>query len=113
MRVVSRNPTLPSTATVTTAVDKSPASARLSAVATAGDLPTAPTPRPGTRPPEGMILYHKGRFLPADTPGLEEQIAFDRKLVAARIVDEEGRGPRYADLQELLRQRRLKSGQKA
>jgi len=60
-----------------------------------------------------MILYHKGRFLPADTPGLEEQIAFDRKLVAARIVDEEGRGPRYADLQELLRQRRLKSGQKA
>jgi hypothetical protein len=35
---------------VTTAVDKSPASARLSAVATAGDLPTAPTPRPGTRP---------------------------------------------------------------
>lgn len=50
MRVVSRNPTLPSTATVTTAVDKSPASARLSAVATAGDLPTAPTPRPGTRP---------------------------------------------------------------
>ena len=50
MRVASRSPTLPSTATVTTAVDKSPASARLSAVATAGDFPTAPTPRPGTRP---------------------------------------------------------------
>jgi len=44
------NPTLPSTAAVTTAVDKSPAYARLSAVASAGDLSTAPTPRPGTRP---------------------------------------------------------------
>jgi hypothetical protein len=33
-----------------TAVDKSPAYARLSAVAPAGDLPTAPTPIPGTRP---------------------------------------------------------------
>ena len=50
VRVASRNPTLPSTATVTTAVDKSPAYARLSTIATAGDLPTAPTPRPGARP---------------------------------------------------------------
>jgi hypothetical protein len=44
------NPTLPSTATVTTAVDKSPAYARLAPVAPAGDLSTAPTPRHGTRP---------------------------------------------------------------
>jgi transposase len=36
-------------------VDKSPASARLSAVATAGDLPTAPTPRPGTRPRRWVV----------------------------------------------------------
>ena len=35
---------------MTTAVDKSPAYARLAAVAPAGDLPTAPTPRSGTRP---------------------------------------------------------------
>ena len=35
---------------VTTAVDKWPAYARLSAVAPAGHLPTAPTPPPGTRP---------------------------------------------------------------
>ena len=35
---------------MTTAVDKSPAYATLSTVATAGNLPTAPTPRPGTRP---------------------------------------------------------------
>jgi hypothetical protein len=35
---------------VTTAVDKWPAYARLSAVAQAGHLPTAPTPPDGTRP---------------------------------------------------------------
>jgi hypothetical protein len=35
---------------VTTAVDKWPAYARLSAVAQAGHLPTAPTPSDGTRP---------------------------------------------------------------
>jgi len=35
---------------VATAVDKSPAYARLLAVAPAGDLPTAPTPPPGARP---------------------------------------------------------------
>ena len=57
VRVVSRNPTLPSTAAVTTAVDKSPAYTRLSAVAPAGDLPTAPTPRPGTRPSAACIKH--------------------------------------------------------
>ena len=35
---------------MTTAVDKRPPAARLSAVAAAAYLPTAPTPRPGTRP---------------------------------------------------------------
>jgi hypothetical protein len=50
VRVAVRTSTLPGTAAVTTAVDKSPAYARLAAVATAGDLPTAPTPPHGTRP---------------------------------------------------------------
>jgi hypothetical protein len=61
--------------------------------------------------PEGMILYLKGRYLPADAPGVADQLAFDQKLVAAGIVDEEGNGPRYAELQELLRQRRVKAAQ--
>ena len=47
---VSTTQPLLSTAAVTSAVDKSPAYARLSAVASAGDLPTAATPRPGARP---------------------------------------------------------------
>jgi len=56
--------------------------------------------------PEGMILYLRGRFLPADSPGLIEQLVFDQKLIDAGIVDEEGKGPRYGELQQLLRQRR-------
>jgi DNA phosphorothioation-associated putative methyltransferase len=56
--------------------------------------------------PEGMILYLRGRFLPADSPGLIEQLVFDQKLIDAGVVDEEGKGPRYGELQELLRQRR-------
>ena len=39
-----------------TAVDKWPASARLSAVAPAGHLPTAPTPRAGTRPGGQIVV---------------------------------------------------------
>ena len=58
--------------------------------------------------PEGMILYLKGRFLPADQPGLAEQLEFDKKLVTAGIVDDEGRGPRYNELQEIMRQRNAK-----
>jgi len=42
---------------VTTAVDKWPAYARLSAVAPAGHLPTAPTPSTGTRP--GAVMPHE------------------------------------------------------
>jgi DNA phosphorothioation-associated putative methyltransferase len=60
--------------------------------------------------PEGMILYLKGRFLPTDAPDVAEQLAFDRKLIEAGIVDEEGRGPRYAELQDMMRQRKLKRG---
>ena len=54
VRVACCNPTLPRSTTVTTAVDKWPAYSRLLAVllavAPAGHLPTAPTPRTGTRP---------------------------------------------------------------
>ena len=57
-----------------------------------------------------MVLYLVGRFLPRDLPGTANQIAFDRKLVAAGIADEQGRGPRYAELNEILRQRRAKTG---
>ncbi len=53
--------------------------------------------------PEGKILYLKARFLPSDFPGIEVQCEFDQKLVAAGLVDAEGRGPRYAELQEKLR----------
>jgi DNA phosphorothioation-associated putative methyltransferase len=55
--------------------------------------------------PEGMILYLKGRFLPTDAPGVAEQRLFDEKLVKAGIVDAEGKGPRYAELQEMMRRR--------
>lgn len=60
--------------------------------------------------PDGMVLYLIGRFLPRDMPGATDQIAFDRKLVAAGIADEEGQGPSYDELNELLRQRRTKAG---
>ena len=56
--------------------------------------------------PEGMILYLKGRFLPSDASGLAEQLLFDQRLIDAGIVNEEGKGPRYVELQELLRRRR-------
>ena len=36
-----------------------PAYARLSAVASASDLPTAPTPRPGTRPPQSASAHDR------------------------------------------------------
>ena len=46
-------------AAVTTAIDKSPADARLWAVTPGGDLPTAATPRPGARPPADRLLRHE------------------------------------------------------
>jgi DNA phosphorothioation-associated putative methyltransferase len=56
--------------------------------------------------PEGMVLYLKGRFLPADTPERDEQLEFDRKLLASGIVSSDGKGPRLPELQELMRKRR-------
>jgi DNA phosphorothioation-associated putative methyltransferase len=56
--------------------------------------------------PEGMILYLKGRFLPSDAPGAAEQSLFDQKLIDAGIVDQEGKGPRYAELQGMMRRRK-------
>lgn len=60
--------------------------------------------------PEGMILYLKGRFLPADTPDIDEQRAFDQRLLAAGLVDAEGRGPSNSKLEKILRQLEGKSG---
>jgi DNA phosphorothioation-associated putative methyltransferase len=60
--------------------------------------------------PEGMVLYLKGRFLPADAPERDKQLQFDRKLLASGIVSPDGRGPRLTELQELIpkhRRRRL------
>jgi DNA phosphorothioation-associated putative methyltransferase len=59
--------------------------------------------------PEGVVLYLKGRFLPSDTAGLAEQLTFDKRFIEAGIVDEEGRGPRYAELQAMIRKWRSKS----
>ena len=56
--------------------------------------------------PEGMILYLRGRFLPADAPDAADQSLFDRKLIDAGIVDEEGKGPRHAELQDMMRRRK-------
>jgi DNA phosphorothioation-associated putative methyltransferase len=58
--------------------------------------------------PTGMILYLKSRFLPSDTPGIEEQKLFDKKLIDAGIVDDDGKGPRYPDLKILLSELRDK-----
>jgi energy-converting hydrogenase Eha subunit H len=58
-----------------------------------------------------MILYLKGRFLPSDAPGMAEQTLFDRKLIDMGIVDQEGKGPRYAELREIMRQRKARTEQ--
>jgi hypothetical protein len=49
---------------VTTAVDKWLAYARLSAVAQASHLPTAPTPSPGTRPVLILAEWFGGSLMP-------------------------------------------------
>jgi DNA phosphorothioation-associated putative methyltransferase len=56
--------------------------------------------------PDGLVLYLKGRFLPSDAPEHEEQTAFDRRLVASGLVTPDGKGPRLAELQDLIRKRR-------
>jgi DNA phosphorothioation-associated putative methyltransferase len=55
--------------------------------------------------PEGMVLYLKGRFLPPDTAERDKQLEFDRKLLASGIVSPDGKGPRFTELQELMRKR--------
>lgn len=61
--------------------------------------------------PVGMVLYLKGRFLPSDALGLSEQLTFDRKLLDTGVVDEEGKGPAYLELQQIMRQWRSKHSQ--
>jgi DNA phosphorothioation-associated putative methyltransferase len=56
--------------------------------------------------PEGIVLYLKGRFLPADAPEREGQLEFDRRLLSSGIVSPDGKGPRLTELQELMRNRR-------
>ena len=63
-------------------------------------------PKSAVDRPEGMVLDLKGRFLPADVPEREEQLEFDRRLVASGIVTPDGKGPGLAELQELLPKRR-------
>jgi DNA phosphorothioation-associated putative methyltransferase len=60
--------------------------------------------------PDGMVLYLKGRFLPDDAPDRESQLAFDEHLLTAGWVTADGKGPRYSDLQEMLKQRRSARG---
>jgi hypothetical protein len=38
-----------------------------------------------------MVLYLKGRFLPSETAGVSEQLMFNKKLIEAGNVVEEGR----------------------
>ena len=56
--------------------------------------------------PEGMVVYLKGRFLPADAPERDDQVAFDDRLLRSGVVSADGRGPRLSELREFLRQRR-------
>lgn len=63
--------------------------------------------------PEGMVVYLKGRFLPADAPGRSEQVAFDDKLLLSGAVSVDGRGPRLSELRNLLRRRQSEQGVEA
>jgi DNA phosphorothioation-associated putative methyltransferase len=56
--------------------------------------------------PDGMVLYLKGNLLPLDAPEREEQLEFDSKLLASGIVTPDGKGPRLAQLRELMQRRR-------
>lgn len=57
--------------------------------------------------PAGKILYLKGRFLPADTPGIDAQRALDNRLIAIGLVNNEGRGPNKNELHCIVRQRNM------
>jgi DNA phosphorothioation-associated putative methyltransferase len=55
---------------------------------------------------DGVLLYLKGRYLPMDAPGREEQAAFDNTLLAEGIVTQDGRGPRLTDLKAWMLRRK-------
>jgi DNA phosphorothioation-associated putative methyltransferase len=57
--------------------------------------------------PQGVVVYLKGRFMGSDAPGVSEQLSFDKKLIEAGIVDEDGQGPSYLELQSLVRKRKF------
>jgi DNA phosphorothioation-associated putative methyltransferase len=56
--------------------------------------------------PEGLVLYLKSQFLPADALDRDEQAAFDSKLLSSGMVTPDGKGPRMTELQALMRKRR-------
>ena len=60
--------------------------------------------------PEGMVVYLKGRFLPADAPGRPEQVAFDDRLLLSGAVSADGRGPGLPELRDFLRRKRSDQG---
>ena len=59
--------------------------------------------------PTGLVIYLKGKFLPTDLPGREQQTMFDDKLLRSGMVSSDGNGPRYDELLEVLKLRRVKA----
>ena len=53
--------------------------------------------------PDGLVLFLKGRYLPFDHELREEQVNFDRRLIASGLVAPNGKGPRISELRELLK----------
>jgi DNA phosphorothioation-associated putative methyltransferase len=58
--------------------------------------------------PEGLVFYLKGKFIAANDPNREEQLAFDKKLLASGLISSDGRGPRVDELKAALKARRSK-----
>ena len=56
--------------------------------------------------PNGLVIYLKGKFLPTDLPGREQQTTFDDKLLKSGMISSDGKGPRYDELLEALKLRR-------
>ena len=52
------------------------------------------------------MIYLKGKFLPTDLPGRDQQTMFDDKLLKSGMVSSDGKGPRYDELLEALKLRR-------
>ena len=53
--------------------------------------------------PDGLVLFLKGRYLPFDDELREEQVNFDKRLIASGLVAPNGKGPRISELRELLK----------